>query len=153
MLIMKSKRKKAPARDGFVQGELPFLWPDENGSLSLERPYFARSSGSRLQRLQLTQHAARVSRLHLPRTRSLFLWLLERSSAAIGFGKVKESRFEMWLLRRLEEADFNAIEVIEVTKDAIVELELDRETVLRFLVRGTRSNGDFRSDGHIVTFR
>jgi hypothetical protein len=70
-----------------------------------------------------------------------------------GFGMAKERHFETWLSALLENCDFGAVEISEVLSAAADDLDLDRETVLRYLIKQTRALGDFRSDGHIITFR
>lgn len=89
--------------------------------------------------------------LHLPRSRSLSLWLLERSSAAVGFGMAKESHFVTWLTHALLTEAFGAIEVPLVVENAQRDLGLEREAVLRMLAKRTAAGGEFRSDGHLIT--
>jgi len=91
--------------------------------------------------------------LHLPRSRSLLLWLLERSSGAVGYGMAKESHFVTWLTRELQTAAFGALEVYQVVENAQRDLGLERELVLRMLAKRTAAGGEFRSDGHLVTLR
>lgn len=72
---------------------------------------------------------------------------------AVGFGTAKEYHFVTWLSALLESSEFVALEISLVIHDAGEELALDRETVLRYLVRQTSAGSEFRSDGHIITFR
>jgi len=65
----------------------------------------------------------------------------------------KRSRFEMWLSDQLGISAFGALEISAVIDGAIEDLQLDRDAVLRFLVACTSAHGDFKSDGHIVTWR
>ena len=150
---MVTKKNKRSRRDSIVPGLQYPLWPNEDGLLFLPRPLVARSNVLLLPHLQPSPPRVRVSRLHLPRSRSLSLWLLERSSAAVGFGMARERHFEMWLSALLETSDFGAVEISEIISAAVADLDLDREVTLRYLVRITRPDRDFRSDGHIVTFR
>lgn len=150
MVTKKNKRSKS---DKLVPGQHYPLWPDENGSLFLPQHSTAQLNVSRLQHSPPLRHVVKVSRLHLPRSRSLLLWLLERSSGAVGFGTAKEYHFVTWLSALLETCDFGAAEITLVVRSASEDLALDRETVLRYLVRQTSAGSEFRSDGHIITFR
>lgn len=150
MVTKKNKRSKS---DKLVPGQQYPLWPNADGILSLPQHSTEPLNVSRLQHSPPLRHVARVSRLHIPRSRSLLLWLLEKSSAAVGFGTAKELHFAMWLSALLESCDFGAVEITLVVRSAGEELALDRETVLRYLVRQTSAGSEFRSDGHIITFR
>lgn len=150
MVTKKNKRSKS---DKLVPGLQYPLWPDADGILSLPQHLTAPLNVSRLQHSPPLRHVVKVSRLHLPRSRSLLLWLLERSLGAVGFGTAKEYHFVTWLSALLESSEFVALEISLVIHDAGEELALDRETVLRYLVRQTSAGSEFRSDGHIITFR
>lgn len=150
MVTKKNKRSKS---DKLVPGLQYPLWPNEDGILSLPQHSTVQLSELLLLLSRPSRRAVKVSRLHLPRSRSLSLWLLERSSGAVGFGTAKEYHFVTWLSALLESSEFVALEISEVISAAGEELALDRETVLRYLVKQTSAEADFRSDGHIITFR
>src|SRR3990172_8530519 len=151
MWIMKSKRKKPAERDAFIQGEIPFLWPDENGSLSLDRPNFAGSSELRPRKGPRSPRKEVVRAARFLQTDFLSTWLMSKSRGAVGFGKVKESIFETWLSQRLEKAAFNALELVQVVRDAVEDLELGLEEVIGLLIRLTRVGAKFKSDGELIT--
>lgn len=136
-----------------VQGELPFLWPDDNGSLSLHQPFRARSSGLRSPHLRLSPRREVVRASRLLQSRSLSSWLLLKSFRAVGFGTVKESLFEMWLSDQLETCDFGALELDHVVGTAVADLELEAAEIIGLLIRVTRTAGAFKSDGEIITRR
>lgn len=113
--------------------QLPFFWPDRDGLIKLPPP--------------------RMARRHLPRRRSLAIWLIERAAGVVGFQPVQEMAFRIWLKRALELADFQCLTVHEVITGATDDLKFDHETVIRFLVKHTSAKAEFRSDGQIVTMR
>jgi hypothetical protein len=65
----------------------------------------------------------------------------------------RQKRFETWLVTRLGDADFGGMLLGEIVDDGERELELDRETLLRFLVKVTRGANRFRSENGLVTVR
>lgn len=153
MSPMKAKRKKAARHDSIVQGELPFLWPDENGSLNTHRQRGARSSGLLLQHSPRSPRAEVVRASRLLRSQFLSSWLLSKSLIVVGFGKVKGSLFEMWLSAQLETCDYGALTLSSVVEGSVGELGLDGEEVIRLLINSTRVRGPFKSDGEVITLR
>ena len=148
---MVRKRIKRPGGGKILQEELPFLWPDESGLLKIPLPSSARSSESRSRPWRPWPCVARVGALRLPRSRSLSLWLLERSLVEPGFFVENASRFENWLSGAILEADFQALSVRAVIEGAESQLHLERDVILRLLIQCTSSQARFRSSGGIVT--
>src|SRR5688572_30030340 len=124
-----SKKKRAVAHDRIEQLELPFLWANKNGSLSLHRRYRARSSVSRLLRLQRSPRGEVVRASRLLRSQFLSSWLGSKNMAVIGFGKGKIQLFEMWLSNQLESAVFMALTLVEVVNVGAADLQLERAEV------------------------
>jgi hypothetical protein len=54
---------------------------------------------------------------------------------------------------RLEAADYGALEVKNVIDEAGADLRVSDDEVKRQLLKHTRVDAEFRSDGDIVTFR
>jgi hypothetical protein len=129
------------------------LWPDEKGLLSLPAHRSARSSAALSSRSRTLPGPGKISQLHLPRTRSLFLWLLEKSTTISTFGNGKQLHIARWLSLQLEDADFGALEINRVVELGVDQLALDRENMLRILITLTRWQSDFKSDGQLITFR
>ena len=153
MWAMRSKTKTPARHDTIVQGELPFLWPDENGSLQVTQSFHAPSNALRLPRLRLSPRAEVRKASRLLQSRSFYAWFSSKNLGAVGFGMGKRLLFEMWLSARLEICDFSALELESVIKDASAELVIGREEVVALLLRVTRRGGGFKSDGEIITFR
>lgn len=153
MWSMAARRKKRTGRDSIGQGELPLLWPDEHGSLHLGTLPRAPSNGLRLRHLPRSSRREVVRASRLLRSRFLSSWLSSRNSGAAGFGAARESLFEMWLSRLLENSAFNALELGAVIQGASADLVLDAVEVLRLMVKVTRRTARFKSDGELITFR
>jgi hypothetical protein len=151
--MLRMRKKETLARDMLGQLELPFLWPDKDGALSLKARYHARSSGLPLRHLPRSPRGEVRRALRMLQSQSLSSWLLSKSFRVVGFGTVVESLFEMWLCQQLESCDFNAQTLVQVARDAAEELDLERGEILRLLVKATRRGGKFRSDGVIITKR
>lgn len=140
-------------RRALEQLKLPLLWPDENGVLTLPQPLDVHLKESPWRRWLPWPPTVRVSRLSLPRSRSLSLWLLERRSGAVSSFAGRESLFESWLLDVLQSEDFCAISVSALLARAETDLQIERAEALRLLARVTGLGGKFRSEGGIVTER
>jgi len=85
--------------------------------------------------------------------RSSYLWGRVRW-LLIGYRSMaSESEFVLWLRRNLEVAEFGALTLGEVKSGARLELELDDDHLLRYLLRHTSPGAEFRSDGDVITFR
>jgi len=153
MSRMTTKRKTKAMRDGYEQGTLPFLWPDQNGSLSLTRSPRARSSGLQLLQSPRSPRAEVVRASRLLQSQSFVSWFLSKNSGVFGFGMVRVSLFETWLSARLESCAFNALSLSSVVSESVGELHLDLDEIKRLLIKATRQGGVFQSDGEIITFR
>lgn len=135
------------------QLKLPLLWPDKMGMLTLPPPSGGQLSASHLRRWLPWPPVARVSRLSLPRSSSLSLWLLVRKSGAVSSFAGKESHFENWLSDVLLSEDFHALSVSALLARAENDLQIERVEAIRMLARVTGTGGKFRSEGGIVTIR
>jgi hypothetical protein len=153
MLSVTNRTNKRVLRGTMGVRKVPILWPDAHGRLILPTSSVRQSNARQLQLWPSLPRAGRVSSLHLPRSRSLCSWLLERSPGIVGFGRVVERVFEAWLKDRLSWADFGAVSICEVVECAGVELGLERDVVIRLLVGGTSAGRKFKSDGVIITLR
>lgn len=148
-------------RGGFVdrrrkpleQLQLPLLWPDKMGMLTLPLPSGGRLSGSRLRLWRPWPPTLRVSRLSLPRSLSLSSWLLGKKSGAVSSFAGRELHFENWLLDVLQNADFEAMTVSALLVRAESDLQIERVEAIRLLAKVTGPGGRFRSEGGIVTDR
>lgn len=61
--------------------------------------------------------------------------------------------FVMWLTARLNEAEFQALSLVDVIANAQVQLGLNIETIKRLLVKHTGARAEFCSDGVLVTLK
>lgn len=139
------------ARDRIKAGEQYTLWPDDAGRLILPQLSRAPSSGWELPRLPRLPRA-RGTRESSARRLSFFVSsLLLRSWGAASYFGASEFQFGKWLENEIERAEFGGMGLGFVLDNATKELGLDRETVVRLLIRATRAGGRFRSDGQIVT--
>lgn len=140
------------------------LWPDEKGLLQLPDESDAPrttplitsplgQSGLRSRRLRPSRRERRRMRSLKQFWRSSSLWL--RLSLRTGYFTHRGSStyFAHWLREKVGESPFGAVDVADVIAAAMEELGLEREKALRYLLEQTSRNGDFRSDGEIVTLK
>jgi hypothetical protein len=150
---MSWKAERIRARGRIVQGELPLLWPDENGNLTLPQPWEELSSESPWRRWLPWRRAAKVSQLRLPRSRSLSLWLSERRSGGALSFMGNESRFENWLSGVLLATDYQCMSLGLVIEGAQNDLHLERQEVIRLLIKATSARGKFKSLDGMISVR
>lgn len=149
---MRSKKRKAAQRDSIWQLEIPWLWPDRDGLLTLPPASTAPSSVLLLPRLQRSPRGEVVRASRLLRSQFFSSWLSSRNWGAGGFGAAKERLFEMWLSRRLENSAFNALGFEQVVRDGAADLALDVDEVIGLVIRLTRAGSIFKSDDGLITF-
>jgi hypothetical protein len=153
MLDTMARRKKAAARDSIEQLELPLLWPDRDGLLTLPQRSAAPSSGWSLRDSQLSPRGevARASRYL--RSQYLWSWLSLKNSEKASYIGGSELRFGDWLSSALQAADFCALPVWRVVDAACDELRIDKWQTLRFILRLTGRGARFKSESGLITFR
>lgn len=140
------------------------LWPDENGLLII--PSIAdvqvtdRSIKQHRERSVLSSPRSRLLRRvqqgKTSRVQSFFSssrWRSLSSRIGYSFSKATDIYFVTWMTARLNEAEFNALTLIEVISDAQSDLGLNIETIKRLLIKHTGPNAEFCSDGVLLTLR
>lgn len=150
-------------RAKIVQRQL-FLWPDENGLLiiptTLDEP--RTDPHGKLHSVRsglLSSRSALLQRVQRGKTSRMQSWLSSSSwrslSSRIGlsFSMATDHYFVMWLTARLNEAEFQALTVIEAISIAQLELGLNLETIKRLLIKHTSAHAEFCSDGVLLTLR
>ncbi|RIK31156.1 MAG: hypothetical protein DCC56_02915 [Anaerolineae bacterium] len=93
----------------------------------------------------------RTSRL--PSSRSYYLWVRVRSSLSFCPGAATEQEFVRWMKNALGAAEFGALSLAWVKENAKRDLRLHDEQLFRWLVRHCLGNGEFKSDGVMITMR
>lgn len=150
--VMARKTKKAE-RDMLARMELPFLWPDQSGSLNLSITSPGRLSGLLLPHSPRSPRGEVVRASRLMRSRSLLSWLSSRSWGVVGFGVVRQSLFEMWLSAQLENCAFGGMLIREVVREAGELGFLDAGEVIGLVLRCARRGGKFRVEDGMITVR
>ncbi len=148
---MTAKRRKKARRDNIGAGGQYYLWPDENGLIRLPQSSPEPLKESRSLRLPLSPRGEKARALQLLRSRSLSLYLLSKSWGVVGFGAVRKRIFGQWLSQVLESCDFGALEIGAVVRSAVADLNISDEEARRLLAQATSEQGEFKSDGWIVT--
>lgn len=150
--VTKPKRKRRKG-DSMRQGELPFLWPDRNGSLHLDTQQRERSNVSQSRRSQPSPRGIVASASRLLPSLYFSSWLLSRNLVGVGFGMERFAPFEMWLYRALETSAFGCLTLREVYASAERDLGIERGDVVIQLIRLTHRNARFKSDGIVISIR
>jgi hypothetical protein len=143
---------KQNTRAKIVPGQY-YLWPDENGILTLPQQSGAPSKESRSRHLRRSPRVVKVLPWLSPRLRSLSSSLSLKSSVGAFFGMVVESLFVTWLTNILLVEDFNMISLALVISRSKNELGLDEERTKRLIIKRTTARAEFRSDGQFLTLR
>ena len=140
------------------------LWPDENGLLILPTRTDALLTdpaiGPRRGRSALSSsRSALLQRVLRGKTSRVQSWLSSSSwrslSSRIGlsFNMATDHYFVTWMTAHLNEAEFEALSLVQVLSDAQKDLGLNSETILRLLIKHTSANAEFCSDGVLITLR
>jgi hypothetical protein len=150
---MEKRKRKTARRDSIEAGEVPHLWPDENGALKIGKEYRAQSKELQLRRLRLLQREPVKRVLRRLRFGSFSSWLWLKNWGVVGFGMEGESLFEMWLWGLLAKSAFCALGQGAIVESAKEELGIDEDRAMRLLIKVTGAGGKFKADEGIVSAR
>jgi len=150
-------------RAKIVQRQL-FLWPDENGLLIIPTTSDAKQTAPHgaprsVRSGLLSSRSALLLRVQRGKTSRVQSWLSSSSwrslSSRIGlsFSMATDHYFVMWLTARLQEAEFQALTLVDVIAHAQLDLGLSIETIKRLLIKHTSARAEFCSDGVLLTLR
>jgi len=140
------------------------LWPDKDGLLIIPARAVALLTdpdiGPRRGRSALSSsRSALLQRVLRGKTSRVQSWLSSSSwrslSSRIGlsFNMATDHYFVTWMTAHLNEAEFEALSLVQVISDAEMDLGLNSETILRLLIKHTSVNAEFCSDGVLLTLR
>ena len=140
------------------------LWPDKDGLLIIPARAVALLTdpdiGPRRERSALSSsRSALLQRVLRGKTSRVQSWLSSSSwrllSSRIGlsFNMATDHYFVTWMTAHLNEAEFEALSLVQVISDAEMDLGLNSETILRLLIKHTSVNAEFCSDGVLLTLR